>query len=87
MARVEWIPLNGEVRGVRVTGSVAQQLEEHEDRRPCGGLLDMYVACVQEYNIEVCDDEKFLYRKCMRNFLQRVKGNAGPGQGGGGDRP
>jgi hypothetical protein len=69
--RVDWIPLNGEVRGVRVSGSIAQQLEEHEDRRPCGGLLDRYVACVQEYNIEVCDDEKFLYRKCIRAFLQQ----------------
>lgn len=68
--KVEWIPLNKEVRGVHVSPPVSRLLDDRTDARPCGGLLDLYVSCVRTYNIELCDDEKFLYRKCMRDFLQ-----------------
>jgi hypothetical protein len=83
---VEWVPLNGEVRGVRVDEAVSQLIEQGAanaapaavsgarvgaDARPCGGLLDLYVTCAKEYNIELCDDEKFLYRKCIRDFVDR----------------
>jgi hypothetical protein len=70
-SKVEWIPLNGEVRGVRVQADTSQLLDEHEGSRPCGGLLDRYVACAKEFNIELCDDEKFLYRKCIREFVRQ----------------
>lgn len=79
--KVEWVPLNGEVRGVRISEAVSQLIAQGAadttsastgaDSRPCGGLLDLYVACAREYNIELCDDEKFLYRKCIREFVDR----------------
>mmetsp|Transcript_15598 Transcript_15598/g.38164 ORF Transcript_15598/g.38164 Transcript_15598/m.38164 type:complete len:97 (+) Transcript_15598:39-329(+) len=69
--RTDWIALNGEVRGVRVNAKQAHGLEEFEDERPCGSLLDSYVECVRDYNIELCDDEKFLYRKCIRAYVER----------------
>eukprot|EP00307_Rebecca_sp_RCC1486_P001281 CAMPEP_0119425134 /NCGR_PEP_ID=MMETSP1335-20130426/33930_1 /TAXON_ID=259385 /ORGANISM="Chrysoculter rhomboideus, Strain RCC1486" /LENGTH=106 /DNA_ID=CAMNT_0007450687 /DNA_START=39 /DNA_END=360 /DNA_ORIENTATION=+ len=57
----EWITMGSEVRGVSVDAGTAALLHEHDTQRPCATLLDRYVACVQEYNIELCDDEKFLY--------------------------
>mmetsp|Transcript_23088 Transcript_23088/g.59318 ORF Transcript_23088/g.59318 Transcript_23088/m.59318 type:complete len:98 (-) Transcript_23088:164-457(-) len=69
----EWITMGSEVRGVSVDAGTAALLHEHDTQRPCATLLDRYVACVQEYNIELCDDEKFLYRKCIREFVQQQR--------------
>lgn len=72
--KTEWIEMGSEVRGVSVDSRTAELLREHDSSRPCATLLDRYVACVEEYNIELCDDEKFLYRKCIREFIKRTRG-------------
>lgn len=78
---VEFIPLGKEVRGVRVDDARAAMLRDHDPARPCYRLLALYESCVGEYNIELCDDEKFLYRRCIREFLRYGRSGGAVGLG------